>query len=168
MQILRRALRNTATYLGAGSLVRTSGSFVKGLGEVAEAQRTVEFLLQAIPTAESVTADAMVLGFAKPECSYFRARVPNDYEAYSAYVKLDELTDEELDEVRVVNTGECFQLQADEVPVRRTTVVHIITGPYVDNEGVRHEVFYSWSPGDIHPETPLDNATVSLYQGSDR
>lgn len=162
MDFLQAALINTIKHLGEGSLVRTSGSYVKDLGDVDHAYRTVNFLVKVIGNVSGATTDAINAGYAKPLCLYFRGPVPSGYEAFSAFVNLEELTDKELDSVCIVTTGDSFQLRGKkkEIPVRRTNIVHLITGPYINNDGERHQVIYSWTPGHLHPETPLDNATV--------
>lgn len=154
-----RALNATAETLGYSHLKRKDGSFLPHLaGKDREGEATYQLLAELSEDFEEVTEHAKEIGAAFGSCRYFKASLPPMLWGLECIAEVKDLSDEELESVRLVrgHHGEP-ELQSDTITPRRTSTVHLVTG---EHEG--QEVVFTWYPGKL---TPPGLSTVKLKRG---
>lgn len=161
-EILAAAIERTAATYGAESILRTEGSTVTGVNTV---EKTVDFLLSLTGWRE-VTDRAYYLGTALGACRYFVASMPSGMEAFESIALVDELTDAELANVRVVKGRHGYELQMQGGTSRPTREIHIILGnlrefpegsPSEENVGL-----VTWYPGRLTSRVNIAKGTVKF------
>lgn len=164
MNIIVRALQATLSNPDQGEdyFSRPAGSSVERLDtqnglDVAKWLESLDW--------QDVTDEATKLGVRFGGCRYFRAPVPEGYTGLEGVALLEELTDAELAQVKVVkgHHGQ-LELQLEGLAPRPTPVVHIIVGSIADfpNGKVTDETagVVTWYPGRLTPPVDLGKATV--------
>lgn len=144
---------------GAKYFARPAGSYIKWLKEdfasdaEQEGSAASKLLLEFDWT--EVTEYAFEIGAGFGQCRYFKAQLPEDLGAFEAAATLDELTDDELKEVRIVRGPHQIDVVLPGMTLRETGVVHIVIGPSGDDT-----VVYCWYPGRLTPKWNPADVTV--------
>lgn len=130
-------------------LLRPTGSYVEGLESI-DALRG----MLARVFAEDVTAE-VPQGTLRPGCLYARGTLPEGYLAWEAAMMAQEMSDEELSDVRLVRGAHGLELQSRSITARGTQTVSFV----IDEQGL-----VTWYPG--RPGSPVDlgQAMVKLHR----
>ena len=147
----------------ASHFVRDTGSFVVGLNRDKEksGEDSISFLRSL--DWENVTVDAQEGNLASGACLYYRAEIPEIWEAYEAVMDLEDLTPEMAKNVRLeagshrrFDGKTIWQLIGNLEPTR-TYRCHLIVGSINGPDKTvtaENAVIYTWYPGRLTP--PLE------------
>lgn len=167
--IVKTAIRNTlaSPKQGAAYFARPRGSYIaalRGLGDKGH-EGAVAAALLASHTFVEVTDEARLSGVSFHACRYFRADLIPGGEAFEACALLSELSEAELEHVRVrAGHHGALELVADSLPMRPTNVLHIVIGTAADpsQEPGEDAVVFTWYPGRLTATVNIAAATVKL------
>lgn len=164
ISIVSNAIARTLDVKGANYFARPAGSSVDGL-DVSDGVAVSDFLLSHV--WEEVTDEASAMGLRFGSCRYFRAEIAEGYTGREGIALVNELSDEDLANVRIVKGHHGnFEIQLSGAAPRSTQVMHLIIGSYEswpngevtsDTAGV-----VTWYPGRLKKPTDLTDATVKF------
>lgn len=134
-------------------LTRPTGSYVEGI----ETMMDLTALLEEC-TFEDVTEQVKAGTYGDNAYAeghlYYKGRMPIRYVGVQAVVVAENLSDKDLEKVRLVRGAHGIELQGD-IPQQRTDVIHAI----VDIDGL-----VTWYPGMLTQRTDLNKATIKLMK----
>jgi hypothetical protein len=158
------ALVRTLSSKGASYLARPAGSSVDGLN-VSDGDAVAAFLSRH--EWLDVTDEAAALGVRFGSCRYFRAEIAEGFTGQEGIALVNELSDEDLANVRIVRGHHGnFEIQLAGQSPRPTRVMHLIIGSYeswpngevnADTAGI-----VTWYPGRLTKQSDLTDATVKF------
>lgn len=136
-------------------LVRKSGSFVKGMNSIDDLKN---FLAQ-LSDVHQISASEMPPGTAKPGNVYWEASVPQGFEAFENIAMLSELSDSELNQVKmkVGGHGIEFSLAGQPKPAKS---IKLITD---EKDGS----LVTWYPGRFTPPIKNEELDMAVKNGMD-
>lgn len=163
-EIISNAIARTLDVKGASYFARPAGSSVDGL-DVSDGNAVAAFLLAH--NWEEVTEEASTLGVRFGSCRYFRATIAEGYTGREGIALVNELSDEDLANVRIVRGHHGnFEFQLAGATPRPTGVMHLIIGSYESfpNGEVNDDTagIITWYPGRLTKQTDLTDATVKF------
>jgi len=170
--------RPAGSYLTGNAYPESSDSEIQGALQIIYPQgievpmddgARITGMLLGLPWVE-VTDEARALGVAFGECRYFKAPVPRGMKGHEDILLGEDLTDEQLAQVRLVRHHGTIQMQlpGDTDSYTETDVIHIILGHMDDYEVTRSEygtaIVGAWHPGRLTECIDLKKATVKIVK----
>lgn len=164
LSFIAGAMNRTREFKGDGYLARPAGSSIDRI-DVTNGTIVANFLLSHEWT--EVTDEAEAMGVRFGACRYFRATIAEGYTGREGIALVNELSDEDLANVRIVRGHHGnFEFQLAGATPRPTWVMHLIIGSYESfpNGEVNDDTagIITWYPGRLTKQTDLTDATVKF------
>jgi len=139
-------------------LIRPTGSYIAGL-DLGPEPTPLQPLFDFFTKLDEQESTMEVTEELRPpirfgSCRYFVAPVPAGYDAYMAVKRVSDLSEEELESVRIVKGAHGFELQLPG-EAQKTDVISFI----VDDDGI-----VTWHPGPFAAHISLDDTVVKFVR----